>query len=98
MARLHLEGAVIGPQVNRSRDRTNATLIDHFDSLCSANGEFKICILLPVPEEERKLVEEAVLDVAHQLERGGTRVTRYSTLELGSAKDCAQARVQWLIS
>lgn len=36
----------------------------HLSSFGSCNGEFQICIFLPVSEEERKLAEESVVDFA----------------------------------
>jgi len=66
VAGLRLERAVVGPQIDRVRDAGHASLVDQFRSLCAGYGEFEVCIFLPVPEEQRKLGKEAIVDIAHR--------------------------------
>jgi hypothetical protein len=85
MGRVHLEGTVICPKINRGRDARYTALVDlstispvvtkqlqceayHLSRLCAANRELEIGILLPISKEQRELVEEAVVDVAHELD------------------------------
>ena len=55
MSRLHLEGAVLCPQIDRMADARDAPLVDHFGRLWASNVEFEVGILLPVSEQEGKL-------------------------------------------
>jgi hypothetical protein len=72
MAGIHLELAVVGPEVDRRRDGRNTALVDHVCCLCASNGELLVGVFLPVAEEEGELCEEAVVHVAHELNgRGG---------------------------
>jgi hypothetical protein len=59
----------------------------HLGRLGAADGKFEVGVLLPVPEEERELGEEAVVGIADQLDGRGTRVARNAALELGRAGD-----------
>jgi hypothetical protein len=59
----------------------------HFSRLRAANRELEIGIFLPVSEKEGELVEEAVVDVAHELDGRGTRVAGYAAFEVGCAAD-----------
>lgn len=87
MTSVHLESAVVGPQVNRCGNSAYTTLIHHLSSLCATYREFKICVFLPISEEERELLNEAVVYIAHEFNRGGTRVACYAALKLRGASD-----------
>jgi hypothetical protein len=87
MRRVHLEGAVVGPEVYRWCDAGDAALVDHLSSLGAADGELQIGILLPVSEEERELGKEAVVDIANQFDSGWARVAGDAALELRGARD-----------
>lgn len=82
MACLHLEGAVICPEVDGIRDARYAAFVDleassahtlvsargthHFSRLGPADGKLQIGIFLPVSEEEGEFGEEAVVHIADQ--------------------------------
>lgn len=66
---IHLEAAVVGPQVNRGGDGAYTTLVHHLGGLCASNRKLEISVLLPVPEEEWKFLEEAIVRVAHEFNR-----------------------------
>lgn len=85
--RIHLEAAVVGPQVYRSSDTRDTTLVYHLGSLCAANRELEVGILLPVTEEQWKLGEKAVVDVADKLDDRGTGVAGDTAFELRGASD-----------
>ena len=87
MRRVHLERAVVGPEVYGRGDARDAALVDHLRSLGTANRELQVGILLPVSEEERDLGEEAVVDVANQLDGGWARVARNAAFEVRGASN-----------
>ncbi len=64
MGGLHLEGAVLGPQVDRVGDAGATSLVHHLGRFGSGDVEFEVGVLLPVAEEERELEQEAVVGVA----------------------------------
>jgi hypothetical protein len=80
MTDLHLERAVIGPQIDRARDGAHTALVNKLGGLRASNSKLQIGVLLPVAEEERELREEAVIHVAHELDGGWTRVARNASL------------------
>lgn len=84
---VHLEGAVVGPQVDRGCDARDTALVDHLGRLGAANGELEVGILLPVSEEERELGQEAVVHVAHQFDGGWAGVAGDAALEVRGASD-----------
>jgi hypothetical protein len=59
----------------------------HLRRLRTANRELEIGVFLPVSEEEREFSEEAVIDVAHELDGRRTGVSSYAALELGGARN-----------
>lgn len=59
----------------------------HLGRLSAANGELDIGIFLPVSEEERELCEEAVVDVANQLDGRRAGVARDAAFEVLRASD-----------
>jgi hypothetical protein len=87
MRRVHLECAVVGPQVYRRCDARDTALVDHLSSLGTANGELQVGILLPVAEEQRELGEEAVVDVANQFDGGWVRIAGDAAFELRGTSD-----------
>jgi hypothetical protein len=87
MRRVHLERAVVGPEVYGRGDARDAALVDHLRSLGTANRELQVGILLPVAEEERKLGEKAVIDVANQFNSGRARVARNAAFEVRGASN-----------
>jgi hypothetical protein len=87
MTDLHPERAVVGPQIDRARDGAHTALVDELGGLRASNGELQIGVLLPVPEEERELGEKTVVDVAHELDGGRTRIARDASLQVRSASD-----------
>ena len=62
-------------------------MTDHLGRLGASNGKLQVGILLPVAEEERKLREEAVVHVAHELDGGRAGVARHAALEVSGASD-----------
>lgn len=64
MSGLHLEGAVVGPEVDRVCDAGAASLVDHLRGLWARDVELEVGILLPVAEQERELDEESVVRIA----------------------------------
>lgn len=87
MARIHLEGAVVCPEVNGRRNARYTSLVNHLRRLSTAYRELEIGIFLPVSEEERELPEEAVVHVAHQLNSRRARVACDAALEIRGASD-----------
>lgn len=97
MACLDLEGAVVGPQVDRVSDARNSALkdlrtlacayakklyaTDHLCSFGSSDGELQIRILLPVTEKKRELQKEAIIGVANSCDSLWTRVAVQPTLK-----------------
>lgn len=64
MSCLHLEGAVLSPQVDRMADARDTSLVDHLCSFRACDVEFEVGVLLPVSEEERELGKEAIVGVS----------------------------------
>lgn len=87
MTGLHLEGAVVSPQIDRGRYGAHTALIDEFGGLWASDPELEIGVLLPEAEEERELGEEAVVHVAYELDGGRARIARNASLEVRSAMD-----------
>jgi hypothetical protein len=84
---VHLEGAVVGPQVYGGCNTRDAALVDHLGRLGAANGELEVGVLLPVSEEEGEFGQEAVVYVAHQLDGGWAGVARDAALEVRRTRD-----------
>jgi hypothetical protein len=53
----------------------------HLSSFCSGNGELQVCIFLPVPEEERELGKESIVDFASRRDGLGTGISIETTLQ-----------------
>lgn len=64
MSGLHLEGAIVGPEVDRVGNASAASLVDHLGRLWAGDVELEVGILLPVPEQEGELDEESVVCIA----------------------------------
>lgn len=64
MGGLHLERAVVCPEVDRVGDAGAASLVDHLCRLWARNVELEIGIFLPVSKKERELEQESVVCVA----------------------------------
>lgn len=52
---LHLERAVLGPQVDGMADTCDAPLVDHLCGFGACNVEFEVGVFLPISEQQRKL-------------------------------------------
>lgn len=61
---LHLEGAVIRPQVDGVRDAGHSPLVDHFRRLRPRDRELQVSVFLPVSEQEWELGEKAIIDLS----------------------------------
>lgn len=87
MGRLHLEGAVVRPQVDRIGDACASSFIDHLGRLGAGDIELHVGIFLPVSEEKRKLDEESIVGIAEGRKSLGARVAIQATLQCLTSLD-----------
>jgi len=78
---LHLEGAILCPEINRVGDASTASLIHHLCRLGPGDIELQVRILLPVSEQERELEEELVVSIAQHRNRLRAGVPVKTTFE-----------------
>ena len=94
MTGLDLEIAVVRPQVYRVGDAGNTPLIHRLCRFSTGDDEFLVRIALPVYEEQRKLCEEAVVDVAEGSDGLRARVAVQTSLQ---SLNSSHKGVPWLI-
>lgn len=87
MSCVHLERAVLRPEIYRVCDASAPPLIHHLGRLGARDVELQIGILLPVSEEERELEEESVVGIAKHGKRLRARIPRQPTLERFACPD-----------
>jgi hypothetical protein len=69
----------------------------HLGRLSAANGELQVGVFLPVAEEERELGEEAVVDVADELDGRRAGVARDAAFEVLRAGDQRLPLVEFIL-
>lgn len=81
MGGLHLERAVVCPEVDRVGDAGAASLVDYLCRLWAGDVELEVGILLPVTKEEGELEKESVVCVAQGGKGLGAGVSIQAALE-----------------
>ena len=87
MRRLHFEGAVVGPQIDRIGDAGASSFVNHLGRLWTSNIELLVGILLPVGEQQRKFLEETIVRISEGGDSLGARVSVEATLHLNGANE-----------